>query len=61
MAKIGDGYSAKKYVIQMPSTQIPGHVSSREGQLLAWYMANASMAIQSPQNNNLGVFFTQDF
>lgn len=49
MAKIGDGYSAKKYVIQMPSTQIPGHVSSREGQLLAWYMANASMAIQSPQ------------
>lgn len=49
MAKIGDDYSAKKCVIQILSTQILGLMSNREGQLLAWYMADASMTIQSPQ------------
>lgn len=49
MAKIGDDYSAKKWVIQILSTQIPGLMSSREEQLLTWYIASASMAIQSPQ------------
>lgn len=56
MAKMDNDYSAKKCEIQIFSTQTPGLMSSREGQVLTWYMANASMVIPSPQKQKFGGF-----